>query len=106
MTKVRLIYKDRVPCGFEITGHSTESARDTTGKTVCAAVSSAAYMTANTVTEIIGDGCRVSAEEGRMSLYLDGKISEKTVAVMEGFALHITELSKQYPKRIKVITEV
>ena len=32
--------------------------------------------------------------------------SQKTVTILEGLRLHLTELSKQYSKRIKIITEV
>lgn len=105
MTFVSLFYKNRVPQGFKLSGHSTESAADLTGKTVCSAVSSAAYMAANTVLEIIKDECEVSVDDAEMSLYLK-TASEKSVAVLEGFFLHITELAKQYPDRIKIITEV
>ena len=106
MTEVTLIYKGRIPYGFSITGHSTESARDTKGKTVCAAVSSAAYMAANTVLEVIGDKCSATAEDGKMSLTFENEPSERSAAVIKGFFLHVTELSKQYPERIRIITEV
>lgn len=106
MTTVTLIYKDRVPHGFCVSGHSTANAGDTEGKTVCAAVSSAAYMAANTLLEVIKEKCSVRVEDAEMSLVLGDSPSEKAVAVMAGFFLHITELSKQYTKRIKVITEV
>ena len=106
MTTVTLIYKNRVPHGFCVSGHSTRGAGDTAGKTVCAAVSSAAYMAANTVLEVIKEKCSVSAEDAKMSLILGDSPSEAAVKVLEGFFLHITELSKQYSDRIKVITEV
>lgn len=50
MTTVTFLKSDDIICGFEISGHSdfAEEGSDI----VCAAISSAAYMTANTVTEI------------------------------------------------------
>ena len=55
MTKVKFFADEKGLCGFEIKGHSSKNCDDELGKIVCAAVSSAAYMAANTVTEIIGD---------------------------------------------------
>ena len=69
---------------------------------VCAAVSSAAYMTANTVTEIIGAKANAGATDGAMILEVK-EPCDKCLAVLKGFELHATELSKQYPKNIKVI---
>lgn len=105
MTSVSLFFKSDLPCGFKINGHSTESAKDIEGKTVCAAVSSAAYMAANTILEIVKIKCDVKVDEAEMYLYIKNP-TEKAVLVLEGFFLHITELAKQYPNRIKIITEV
>ena len=55
MTKVKLLADEKGLCGFEISGHSSKDGADEVGKIVCAAVSSAAYLAANTVTDIIGD---------------------------------------------------
>ena len=35
-----------------------------------------------------------------------GEENDSAAAVLDGLKLHLTELSKQYPKKIKVITEV
>lgn len=92
-------------CGFRITGHSTKNAGDEEGRALCAAVSSAAYMAANTVTEIIGDSAEVKVKEGEM--FFEAKNpSDKTAAVLKGLKLHLSELSKQYGKRLNVISEV
>lgn len=90
--------------GFRITGHSTKNARDDEGRLLCAAVSSAAYMAANTITDIIGDKADISVEDGAMSVEVSSP-SEKTKAVLSGLKLHLSELSKQYGARLK-ITEV
>ena len=54
--------------GFWIQGHSgyAEEGSDI----VCAAVSSAAYMTANTILEVLGISADVTAEDGDMSCLL------------------------------------
>ncbi len=105
MTSVKFLFKGERPVGFEITGHSTEDEKDREGKRVCAAVSSAAYMAANTITEIIGDRCTATVDDAKMKILVDAP-SEKTVAVLMGLKLHLTELSKQYSKRITITTEV
>lgn len=89
---------------IEISGHSTENAEDLQGKLVCAAVSSAAIMAANTVTEIIGDKSDVICEDGYLSLSV--KNPDKTKSVLSGLQLHLSELQNEYPDRIKVIMEV
>ena len=71
-------------CGFEATGHSMSA--DSGEDIICAFVSSACLMAANTVTEIIGLDCDAQSDD-----------------VLKGLRLHLTELSKQYPENIKVI---
>ena len=85
--------------GFEISGHAGGSAGT---DIVCAAVSSAVYMAANTVTEIHAD---ISEQDGYLKFSV-GEENDSAAAVLDGLKLHLTELSKQYPKKIKVITEV
>lgn len=69
---------------------------------VCAAVSSAAYMAANTVTDIIKADATASVEGNSMCLELN-KSDETSEKILRGLELHLTELSKQYPKNIKII---
>ncbi len=89
--------------GFSLKGHAGGIEGE---DIVCAAVSSAAYMTANTLTDVCGLPAKIDVADGEMSLLLtETTASAKTV--LEGFLLHITELQKQYPKRIQVLkTEV
>ena len=105
MTKAKFLYENGAVCGFEIEGHSTKDATDDDGRALCAAVSSAAYMAANTVTDVIGDKATASVSDGEMRFYTESP-SEKTKAVLEGLKLHLSELSKQYGKRLMIITEV
>lgn len=88
--------------GFEISGHAGGNAgRDI----VCAAVSSAAYMAANTVTDVINIHADISERDGYLKLSVCGE-NDSAAAVLDGLKLHLSELSKQYPKKITVITEV
>ncbi|MBQ6714119.1 MAG: ribosomal-processing cysteine protease Prp [Clostridia bacterium] len=105
MTSVKFLEKQNRICGFELSGHSSEDYSDQIGKIVCSAVSSAAYMAANTVTEIIGDKCETQVNDGFMRIFCENP-SDKTISVFEGFKLHITELSKDYKKQLRIITEV
>lgn len=105
MTCVKFLSKNESLYGFEIKGHSSCDCDDFEGKIVCAAVSSAAYMTANTIAEIIGDRCEAIVDDALMCVRVTTPC-EKSIAVLEGLKLHLTELSKQYSKRIKITTEV
>lgn len=105
MTRVKFLFKNESICGFEILGHSSVDADDIEGKIVCSAVSSVAFMTANTITEIIGDKCDIDVDDAVFRLAAVSPC-DRSVAVLEGLKLHLTELSKQYSKRIKITTEV
>lgn len=99
MTTVCFIGSSKKLCGFEITGHAM-TARF--GKDIlCAAISSAAYLTANTVTDIIGLKAEAVADEGFMKLLIK-EDPEAAQATLRGFELHIKELKKQYPKYIEL----
>ena len=100
MIRVKFLIGNKQLTGFEIKGHAmfAESGSDV----VCAAVSSAAYMAANTITEIIGAKADASAEDGMMRVSLN-QSDEQTETVLRGLELHLTELSKQYPENIKII---
>ena len=104
MTKVKF-YADKIGLiGFEISGHSSFDCDDINGKIVCSAVSSAAYMAANTIEEIIGDKNEAIVDDALMSVKVLNP-SDTSRKVLKGLKLHLTELSKQYSDRI-VIMEV
>ena len=91
--------------GFSMTGHCTADEGDEQGRLTCASVSSAAYMTANTITEVIGDYADIEVDDGKMVLNVK-KPSDKTLAVLEGFKIHMQQLEEQYKDCIKVYLEV
>lgn len=97
-----VFFEDESKLGFEISGHAGgKSGTDI----ICASVSSAAYMVANTVTEILNITAEIQMDDGFLKFIISNDdVSAK--AIIDGLKLHLTELSKQYPKKIKVITEV
>lgn len=105
MTAVTFFTDNGRITGFHIIGHSTCNENDLEGKLVCSAVSSAAYLVANTITEIIGAKSIANVSDGEFELKLVDKISESQ-EILSGFELHISELVKQYQNRIKVVSEV
>ena len=101
MTSVKFFAEENLIVGFEISGHSSVDCDDEVGKIVCSAVSSAAYMTANTITEIIGDKADIEVSEAKMFLKLKNP-SDYSVKVLEGLRLHLNELSNEYSNNIKI----
>ena len=101
MTGVKFLADEKNLYGFEISGHSSVNEDDENGKIVCAAVSSATYMVANTITEIIGDKADIEIDDAVMCVKVKNP-STFTVKVLEGLKLHLTELSVQYSNNIKI----
>jgi len=101
MIRVRFFKKGDLLTGFECKGHSgtAESGQDV----ICAFVSSACYMAANTVTEVIGLQATAKDAEGYMRLAIH-QSPDKAQDILNGLQLHLTELAGQYPDIIKVIT--
>ena len=91
--------------GFRMFGHSTACEADEAGRLVCAAISSAAYLTANTLTEIVGAPAEIAVDDAKMELELSGKL-EECQTILRGFKLHIEQLRAQYPQQIQVFSEV
>ena len=99
MIKVCFFTEHGLLTGYEIKGHSgyAESDKD---DIVCAAVSSAAYMAVNTITDIICSQADIQVENGYLSVKTDGAGEIQTI--LKGLRLHLQQLSKDYPKNIKV----
>lgn len=99
MTSVKFLADDKGLCGFCLSGHSSKNCDDEIGKIVCAAVSSAAYLTANTITEIIGDSASAEVEDGFMNFCVNSP-SKATYQILDGLKLHFEQLSEQYSNNI------
>lgn len=101
MTSVKFLADAKGIYGFCVSGHSSVNCDDELGKIVCSAVSSAVYLVANTVTEIIGDSAKAEIRDGLMNFKVINPSSE-TYKIMDGLKLHLTELSKEYSNNIKI----
>ncbi len=97
--------RDGLLKGYHISGHSgyDESGRDI----ICAFVSSAAYLTANTITEVMGIAAEAEVADGDMRFMVSGKDAVRCRDALEGLRLHLLSTEEQYPEFLKVInTEV
>ena len=101
MTSVKFLANEKGLFGFEISGHSSVNCDDEIGKIVCSAVSSAAFMAANTVTEIIGDKADAVIDDALMKFEVINP-SESSKTVLKGLKLHLEELSNDYSNNIKI----
>ena len=100
MIKARFFTEGNLICGYEISGHSgsAEAGQDI----ICAFVSSAAYMAANTLSEILGAEIEAEVADGYMNIRVSSKLSEAQ-QILEGLRLHLRSLAGDYPDNIKVI---
>ncbi len=101
MTTAKFTLKNGLITGFSLKGHSTSNAADENGRLVCAAVSSAAFMAANTLSEIIGAKIEAEVSDGAMSVKVTEKLTE-CQPILQGFKLHLEELSHDYEGNIKI----
>ena len=94
------VNNDGVLTGFTVSGHSgyAVEGRDI----VCAAVSAMAYLTANTVTEVIGASPEIKEEDGLLSLKVKNGEEKLCEIPLKGFYLQMKELVKQYPDYIRI----
>ncbi len=105
MITVTFFESDGAVNAFTVSGHSEYSEEGS--DIVCSAVSSAVLMAANTITEIQLIKAEVTESDGYIALKLSQSDAEKARDIISGLKLHLTALSEQYSKYIKVkISEV
>lgn len=98
--KATFLYRDHTLCGYALEGHCGGVAGS---DIVCAAVSSAAYLTANTITEIIGARATVAVDDtGKMELALSPAECARCADILQGFRLHMEALADDYPQKIQL----
>ena len=91
--------------GFTLSGHADFSEQGS--DIVCAAVSSAAYMAVNTLTDVQEIPCNVTVDDGFLQIELSNENADKAQVVLNGLLLHLDALSKQYAEYIDLkISEV
>lgn len=86
--------------GFSIAGHADYSESGT--DIVCAAVSSAAYMTANTITDVLHANAQVLVDDGELYVRVTAGEAVQCRSLFAGFKLHMLGLEEQYPENIRV----
>lgn len=86
--------------GFGINGHSGYATQG--NDIVCAAVSSAAIMTANIITDVLNLETELVTDDGNMSLKISPFDASKCRDTLLGFKLHMLQLEEQYSKFINV----
>jgi len=87
--------------GFRISGHAAcgEAGQDI----VCAAVSSAAYLVANTVTDILSvTPSALEVGEGEMHFEISPQDEGPCRVLLAGLKLHLSGLEEQYPQAVRV----
>ncbi len=99
MVLVQMLSRHDRLCGFRMEGHAGGKAGS---DIVCAAISSAVYMAANTVTEVCGCNADITVEDGFFFLMLTADDERRAADVLEGLRLHLSGLQEQYPKRLQV----
>jgi uncharacterized protein YsxB (DUF464 family) len=105
MIQVDFTVQNGFVTGFSVSGHSgyAEEGSDI----VCAAVSSATLMAANTVTEIMGLDADITVNDGFLTLDLSAQNAQAAQVITDGLRLHLSALSEEYQEFINVtITEV
>ncbi|MCI8554869.1 MAG: ribosomal-processing cysteine protease Prp [Clostridiales bacterium] len=109
MTRGHFFHRSDGLCGFELRGHAGAGVAGE--DIVCAAVSSAVYLTANTLTDVYHCAEVVEEQDALFSLRLKEDAPDEVrrcgAGLLEGFRLHLEGLACQYPSHIRVtITEV
>jgi len=84
--------------GFSARGHADTAPYGE--DIVCAAVSSACLLTANTITEVLPAAAEM--KDGFLQLRLSGDTAPAQV-LLQGLKLHLSALSEQYPQSIQVL---
>jgi len=104
MTKATFYFDRDVPYGFLIEGHSGFA--DEGEDIVCASISSAAYMVANTISEILKVNSKTEVCDGRMKLTVNKEQRHITKDILLGLKLHLEGLEEQYPEFLETLMEV
>ena len=99
MIRVRFQTANGLLTGFTLSGHAGAGAYGQ--DIVCAGVSSAAYMTANTITDVIGAAADIAVDDGYMRVTVTDRIAA-CQDILSGFRLHIQAHAEEYPDRIQL----
>ncbi len=100
MTTAKFLFSDDTIVSFELSGHSgyAEEGADI----VCSAVSSAVYMAANTIIEIMKLNPETVVRDGYLKVHMNMDDARKSKVITDGLYLHLSELQNQYPNNLKL----
>ncbi len=106
MITCHFFVSEQTTVGFAISGHDEPD--DSGISLLCASVSSAAYLIANTITDICGVKPLVlETGDGLMTLRLRQQDAPTCATLLDGLQLHLQALAAEYETLITVkITEV
>ena len=100
MTKAKFLFCENYVVSFELSGHS--GAGECGTDIVCSAISSAVYMAANTILEIMKIEARAEAYDGYLKVEMTPDDAKKAKVITDGLYLHLSELEGQYPNNLKL----
>ena len=100
MTTAKFLFSDETIISFELSGHS--GAGESGTDIVCSAVSSAVYMAANTIIEILNLNPETVVRDGYMKIQMNSDDARKSKVITDGLYLHLSELQNQYPNNLKL----
>ena len=100
MTKAKFLFSDDTVVSFELSGHSGAGEEGT--DIVCRAISSAVYMAANTIIEIMKLNPETVVRDGYLKLSMNIEDARESKVITDGLYLHLSELQSQYPNNLKL----
>ncbi len=100
MTTAKFLFSGDTVVSFELSGHS--GAGEVGTDIVCSAVSSAVYMAANTIIEILKLNPKTVVRDGYLKLEMSLDDAHKSKVITDGLCLHLSELQGQYPNNLKL----
>ena len=100
MTTAKFLFSDEVIISFELSGHSGAGEEGT--DIVCSAISSAVYMAANTIIEIMKLTPETVVRDGYLKVKMTLEDARKSKVITDGLYLHLSELQSQYPNNLKL----
>ena len=100
MTTAKFLFSDDVIVSFELSGHSDAGEEGT--DIVCSAISSAVYMAANTIIEIMKLNPETVVRDGYLKVHMNVDDARKSKVITDGLYLHLSELQNQYPNNLKL----
>lgn len=105
MIRAVFTVENGIVTGVNVNGHAGFSGQGS--DIVCAAVSSAAYMAANTITDVQQLACSVSVDDGFLQIKLSPDEAKQAQVILNGLLLHFNALSQEYAEYIDLkISEV